>query len=338
MIRLICPEDGASVSVMTERQTAFVNEYRTGTHPYFTDEEKDRDDSAPAVTVFRWRSDAGPGTLEFSLTEDFSVGAPASVGAVVSTGDGEYEASVTNFFIGRKYFWRVRAGGGTSEIRSFYSRNDGFRVIGVEHVPNFRDIGGRFNRDGRRVKQGLLYRGTYLEKWEDGGLTEKGRETFVRDLGIRTELDLREEKLGKLTESPAGDGVRFVLVPHDSSWGGTFNDRGMGQMREIFDVLFDPSSYPVFFHCFSGADRTGFVGVVVDAFLGMSDGEIKLGYAFTSLFEERIWDQCEGARDYFAFLVEQYGERSLSELVTLHFTNSGIDADKIARFRDFMLE
>ena len=46
----------------------------------------------------------------------------------------------------------------------------------------------------------------------------------------------------------------------------------------------------------------------------------------------------EGAEAYFDFLRETFGDHSLSELIMLHLTNYGIDGDKLARLKEFLLE
>lgn len=345
MIHLISPEDGAVFSVLTDTQKEFIKRADAGTFTRFGNYEDDNGDdaSAPAVCVFRWISDDPeyPTYLEISSSPDFSRGTCLDISeAMQSAADRELFSVARNFLTGTTYFWRVRQNGEYSRIRSFKTLPDRIRPVYVEHVPNFRDVGGGRNAEGRRVKQGLIYRGKFLE-WEDDewlGLTENGKKTFAEKLGIRTEIDLREEMEGKMTESPAGGNVRYVCVPHDSSWGGTLNDRGMGQLHRIFDVLFDPASYPVFFHCYAGADRTGFIGAVIGGILGKSDEDIKLDYNFTALYDHRNWDNNDGVRAYFDFLWEKYGVHSFAETIWIHLTNYGIDEKKLTELREFLLE
>ena len=345
MIHLISPENGAEFSGLADVQKQLIKQSLAGTFTRFGNygEENDDDASAPAVCVFRWRADETdfPTSLEISEAEDFSVPSHVDIsGTFQSATDGDLFATGRNFMTGKKYFWRVAQNGEYSQVRSFATLPDPIRPLSVDRVPNFRDLGGRINAEGRRMKQGLLYRGRFLEWEEDDryGLTENGKITFAEKLGIRTEIDLREEKEGKMTVSPAGQSVRYVQVSHDSSWGGTLNDRGMGQLDQIFAVLFDPASYPVYFHCFAGADRTGFISMIIDGIVGMSDENIILEYNFTALFDHRNWKECEGASAYFAFLRETFGDHSLSELIMLHLTNYGIDRDKLIRLKEFLLE
>ena len=345
MIHLISPENGAEFSVLTDAQKDFIKQNDEGTFTRYgnADESLIDDPSAPAVCVFRWRVDDPefPTRLEISERDDFSVPSCVDVsGTMQSATDRDWFSIGRNFLTGKTYYWRVFQNGEYSEVRALRTFPDRIRPIFAEYVPNFRDIGGRVNAEGRRLKQGLLFRGKFLE-WDSDeyrGLNENGKKTFVEKLGIKTEIDLREEKEGKMEVSPAGAGVRYVQVSHDSSWGGTLNDRGMSQLRQIFAVLFDPDSYPVYFHCFAGADRTGFIAALIDGIVGMSDGEMMLEYNFTGLFDHRNWNECEGAEAYFDFLREKFGDHSYSELIMLHLTNYGIDAGKLAGLKEFLLE
>ncbi len=348
MISLISPKDGASVSVMTAAQKEFVRRHRAGElhdgdDPFRIIADGDvTDASAPATAVFSWSCDDKTAlmTLEISDREDFSVLSGLCVSPVrQSAEDGVYFAGVTNFLLGQKYYWRVRAGGETSATRTFTTPWDDIRVMDVDFVPNFRDLGGRMTASGRRVKQGLLYRGTFIDwRGERCGLTGRGKNTFARELGIKTEIDLRIEALGRHKTSPAGDGIRYEFIPMENPFGGTFNERGMGELRKIFDVLFDPSAYPVYFHCHSGADRTGFLGIVLDGVLGIPDDDIRLNYNFTSLYEHRNWDECDDAKGYFGYLDEICPGRTMSEQVMFHLTEYGIDREKLEKMREFLLE
>lgn len=349
MTELISPENGAVISVMTDAQKEFVRRHRAGElsggdDPFLRIADgDDKEASAPATTVFSWRCDdpLNVMTVEFSRTEDFSEPAvDLNPGPVRQSGEtGEYFTCVNNFRVGEKYFWRVRCGDEVSPARSFSTPDGEMRLIDVRDVPNFRDIGGRRTLSGRRIKQGMIFRGTFIDyRGERCGLSARGRDTFVNRLGIRTEIDLRIEALGRHKTSPAGDGVRYEFIPMENGFGGTFNERGMSELRKIFDVLFDESSYPVYFHCHSGADRTGFLGIVLDGLLGLPDDEIKLGYNITSLFEHRNWDESEEIGEYFGFLHEQYPGHNLSELVRIHMTEYGLDREKLEKMTEFLLE
>ncbi|PJF25308.1 MAG: hypothetical protein CUN53_13455, partial [Phototrophicales bacterium] len=68
------------------------------------------------------------------------------------------------------------------------------RILNVEGVANFRDIGGYAAANGKRIRWGLYYRSGML-----GELTERGRGT-LRDLNIRWVCDLRLHE--EVTQNP----------------------------------------------------------------------------------------------------------------------------------------
>ena len=64
---------------------------------------------------------------------------------------------VDNLEIARPYGWSVSANGRTTSGH-FSTEDIAPRLVRLPGVPNVRDLGGRVGLDGRRVKQGLVYR------------------------------------------------------------------------------------------------------------------------------------------------------------------------------------
>ena len=345
MITLLSPANGAEISVLTNEQRRFIKEFRDGL-PKGPVSFISGESSWPAAVLFRWKTSEDvpvPQKLEVSESEDFEPCRYVNLTRVSQSQDGEFFSAGRNFMTGKRYFWRVTSGGVVSETRSFTTAPDPIRPIAADFSPNFRDLGGKITPDGRRIRQGLLYRGTYpepdcFEDVDNQGLTDRGRDTFIKELGIRSQIDLRHEAEGRYEKSPVGDEVRYVQVSFDAPFGGTFNDRGLGQMKKAFEVLFDESAYPVYYHCHTGADRTGFLSIVIGGILGFSDSDLMLDYNFTTFHEYRNWRECYDLKDYFAYLRECFGEHSLSELVMLHLTNWGIPEEKLLKMREFLSE
>lgn len=269
MTKLLSPENGAVLSLQTERQQYFrahsqelaVAMVIDWQHLVHTGE---KDNSFPAPVVFSWRGEGR--AVELADNADFR-------NAVTVPGE-KGKAQVVNLRLGTTYWWRV----GNSDPRSFTTEDVTPRWMSVEGITNVRDAGGWKTVDGRRIRQGLLFRGSEMEIHTD--ITEGGIETMRSVLGIRTDLDLRGEAVGKITESRLGADVQFVLLPANA--GKSFADNPV-HIREIFEVLADPANYPVYYHCWGGADRTGVYGYILGAILGMSDEDLALDYELTSL-------------------------------------------------------
>lgn len=92
----------------------------------------------------------------------------------------------------------------------------------------------------RQLAQGL-YR---------GGQPKNGAFAALQRLGIKTVINFREENDEKaLVESL---GMKSIHIPLSASAG--VPDTAI---RRFFDIVRDPSAYPIFIHCRRGADRTG---------------------------------------------------------------------------------
>ena len=272
MITLLTPASNAVLPLATDAQ----NEFRLHSHELTSTGKIDwmhlerksgtPDGSLPRPVTFTWEGDDSA-VLEIADNPDFT-------DAKRYTGENG-TCLVYNFKIAATYWWRV----GDSEVRSFTTEDLAPRWIHVDGNTNVRDAGGWKTEDGRRVKQGLLYRGGEMNTHMF--ITEKGIDTMVNELGIRTDLDLRGEAVGVHTESPLG--VEYVLLPfaaYDDFAANPIN------LKKVFELLADESKYPLYYHCWGGADRTGTLAFMLGAILGVAEEDLYLDYEFTSI---SIW-------------------------------------------------
>ena len=182
------------------------------------------------------------------------------------------ECSFYNLFIGRTYYWTVSAlddegDTSTSAVATFKTAAQAPRNLYVDSVTNVRDLGGWKTEDGGRVRQGLLYRGARLNDdfSTDATVSAAGIKTLCEELGIKTELDLRQTQAvsnrnesGGRTTSPLGAGVSYLAYPME--YKDLITDaRNIQRVREVFALLADESNYPIYFHCSIGTDRTGLI-------------------------------------------------------------------------------
>ena len=85
------------------------------------------------------------------------------------------EQTLVNFEIAREYEWQVRTSEGEVLKATFRTEDLAPRMIDWPGIANARDLGGRRGLNGRRVKQGLVYRNTGLNdnaKWDGYGAEE----------------------------------------------------------------------------------------------------------------------------------------------------------------------
>ena len=347
--------------------------------------------------VLRWRAtegEKGPWLVKIGKQPDLSDARDFWISASTPKSRSEkggvrfkWTVPFANLEIGRTYYWKIWSnvkcptwgcpstidaacpcGKGpkahSSGIASFVTDGQPPRWIAIEgRTSNIRDLGGWKTRDGRRVRQGMLFRGQGLNDNSVSGV-RKGRnrlmvedvEYFTKTLGIKTDLDLRSKvEIADLSESPLGPGVAFI--PRSSpAYKGIFssskgeNDlksRGKQIMAENFRVFCDEKNYPIYFHCIGGADRTGSLAYVLNGILGVDRHDLETDWESTfypdrlpELRKEYTGPEYWCGENHFNDGFSQYGDAGTSwnDRIELYLLDCGITKEEIAKFRSIMLE
>lgn len=276
----------------------------------------------------------------------------------------EYTVSRANLEVARPYYWRVTGLGKPadgkkkgpvvrSEIAAFRTEDRAPRWIAIDgDVHNIRDFGGWRTEDGRRVRQGMAFRGQGLnynsvtgETQGRNRLTVEDVKYFTRTLGVKTDLDLRGKgETVDMTESPLGPAVRFI--EHSSPcYRGIFSESGKKTMASNVRVFCDEANYPIYFHCIGGADRTGSLAYTLLAVLGVPKHDIETDWESTfypkipdDLHEKEPDFWCRESHLTDGFL--KYGRPgdSWQRRAELYLLDCGITLEEIARLRDLLLE
>jgi protein-tyrosine phosphatase len=177
-------------------------------------------------------------------------------------------------------------GGGATEVKPGHS-------LGIESVPNLRDLGGYKTAAGATVATGLVYRSNQLSGIPEGDLEK------MAGLGLKTDFDLRTkaERDARADELPPG--VKYVVVDvladspqagpamleklmtdpkkaNDELGGGKVEEGFRQSYREfvtlpsaqrefgkMFLSLGDREQLPALFHCTTGKDRTGWAAAAL---------------------------------------------------------------------------
>ena len=286
-----------------------------------------------------------------------------------SNGMARIEVPRANLEIATRYYWKAvcrgRCGFGCgpkhgckecktlveTPVSEFVTEDFVPRWIAIEgRVSNFRDLGGRIGFGGRRVRQGMIYRGQGLNDNSVTGEAQGSNRLTVEDvkymtgtLGIRTDLDLRGiGEIADMKESPLGKSVNFIWHP-SSCYKGIFSEGGMKTMAENFRVFCDRKNYPVYFHCIGGADRAGSLAYVLNGALGVSRHELETDWEST--FYPRIPDENPDPEfwcreSHFNKGFAKYGDADTpwNDRIVLYLKACGITDAEIAAFRDIMLE
>ena len=277
------------------------------------------------------------------------------------------------FYPKTTYYWQVTdAEKDASPIGSF-TTDDGIRLITTrktvkaDGVQNVRDEGGYPTMDGKTVRYGLLYRGGLFEfqgsVYMHNVINEYGLDALNR-LGIQTELDLRNEvDCGGQTGSPLKDCsyVRCPFTGYTSIYpSATYteslfvDEQSTDSFHTIFSLLADPTSYPVYFHCLIGQDRTGTLAFLVLGLLGVEYENIVRDYELTAFSKvgsmdrstsfsfsgEETVTQEQAFTAMYEVMMEYYGTESsmLSDAVANYLMiECGITAEQIASIREILL-
>ncbi len=196
----------------------------------------------------------------------------------------------------KTYYWKVRGmdSGLSSEIDCFDTKDAPSRILSVDGLKNVRDAGGWRTDSGKSVRYGMIYRGSQMNGYNQGArLTERGRDTMIRDLKIKSEVDLRrpDRDDGGQTECAIDGSYPYLKAPFDpytcifpqfkTSERG-YDLRVPQSFQQIFEFLADRKNYPVYLHCNAGADRTGTILFLLNGLLGVSYEDLTKDFEITS--------------------------------------------------------
>ncbi len=198
---------------------------------------------------------------------------------------------------GTTYYWRV-----LDNKKNILNDDYSFRVtdvlsvrtMNVEGMFNMRDLGGWTAQSGTKIPYGKVYRGGNFSR-----ITETGKETLIEELGVKTEIDLRTNGTNALNDSrieyfKAGMWQYTMIIPGYSSPAAEddgktvrgYDSGSVSSLKVIFEKLADNSSYPVYFHCNAGADRTGTLAFLLEGLLGVSYDDIIKDFELTSFSDQ----------------------------------------------------
>ena len=225
----------------------------------------------------------------------------------------ENEVTVRNLFVNTEYYWKVVTDDEESEVETF-TTDDYPRWIlarsltgeeGGRGIYNVRDNGGYMTSSGKRVKQGLVYRGGEITTMTSSGhyntITEVAKKAFREDMGMvgGIELDLRgtsDISDGYNACGFAENGDIEYQMHAIKSYEQTFTQT-RSEVAPIFEILKNADQKPVYYHCFGGADRTGTIGFLLNGLLGVSYTDLVIDFeltSYSSINNEHIRNHIQG--------------------------------------------
>ncbi|MFJ2580869.1 tyrosine-protein phosphatase [Kitasatospora aureofaciens] len=235
------------------------------------------------------------------------------------------------------------------------------RIISFTHLRNIRDLGGLVTTDGRAIRSGLVYRSDSLHKLA-GPHAAEDRERYAK-LGVRTVIDLRHgweiDQQGRAPHDTAPT-WHHLSIEHRSydQYHQSFEDvarffadryvetaeDGREEIRTVLELVADPQSAPVLYHCKGGKDRTGIITALILSLLGVPEDDIVADYALTEAVRPLLLAEWEasGAKPlppgtgafraparamelFLAELAQKHGS------VSGYIASTGADPDDLAR-------
>lgn len=216
------------------------------------------------------------------------------------------------------------------------------RLVPLEGSFNFRDLGGYPVPGGRATRWGRLYRADALH---DLSAADVDR---LRDLGLRTVVDLRTERelarTGRGPLEPEDVAFHHLAVVKEGVRRGGESDRaagesvaapapagddlaerylwyldvGRGSLVEVLTMLGAGEHYPLVFHCAAGKDRTGVLAALVLQILGVDRQVIVADYVITAERLRFIMDRWRRDPEFADRMAKVPDSRFSVEASTMH--------------------
>ena len=275
--------------------------------------------------------DAQSAMLEVSENADFS---EAMTYKLDLDGTG---SSLYNLKTGTKYYYRVTlmlTNGGDIATTGSFETEASPRILNIDGAVNVRDIGGWSTKDGRTIKQGLLYRGSKIDGAVEPEykITDLGLQQMIAGLGIRFDMDLRSSH-----ENENGTDALGKNVAHKYYGVGMYSEllKDKEKLKAVFSDLANPDNYPIYLHCTYGRDRTGSVCYLLEALLGMSEEDLHKEYELSAFTDSYV-----NTAEFNAFveLISSFEGETTQEKVEGYLLSIGGTAEEIATIRQIFLK
>ena len=262
-------------------EVSYVMDYFKMQHDYRLD--------APKPVRLSWVHQAGAEAQRVEVSENQNYS--DAITFTIDKDTAQYD--LYNMIPGRKYYYRIVSVIGTNETTVSEGQlepNGMLRWILAQGTWNVRDMGGWIGLGGHPIKYGLIFRGAQLVSPKSPYpvlITESGKEA-MRNAGIRAELDLRSasQAPGTVSSLSVNGDVDYLVVPESSGARMCNFDKTEVTIRELQWIIDElRAGKPVFYHCQNGADRTGTMGFLIGALLGMGESDLAKDYELTTFCE-----------------------------------------------------
>ena len=254
------------------------------------------------------------------------------------------QLALKDLLVNTQYFWRVSALYNDKMEHSpvyTFTTKDTPRTIDMEGVSNSRDLGGRSLPNGKKFRQGMVYRGGRLDE-----ITEKGKLDAKEKYGIKTDLDLRNFAEGTAGQvSPLGKEIHYVHINASPYYlGGETGidvETNKPTLAAAIKTFAKADNYPIYVHCSLGRDRTAAVCMLIEGLLGVCKRDMMIDYETSFLSKMGSLDgQTAGkmqeifSRTYDYMATHQQDNFALA--CETYLLQAGVTAEEIANIRKLL--
>ena len=226
---------------------------------------------------------------------------------------------------------------------SFTTTADKTRMLKIDGIQNVRDVGGYVGKDGKKVKYGMIFRGSAMDETAEDmlSITESGKHELLARVGIKTDLDLRYGK----TESALGADVDFYVTKYGYSnyVAAVTEATHKGYFKNMLEYIVAQltARKPVYIHCSGGCDRTGTLVFLLLGLLGISESDLAKEYelsSFSIIGRGRVRNSTSYDYKGMVNVIKTYSGNTITDKFVTFAIDCEISPDTIANFRNLMLE
>ena len=172
-------------------------------------------------------------------------------------------------------------------------------------------------------------------------ISDEDKILFLSELGIKSDIDFRTaNEAGNITESPLGNSVQYYHYPI-TAYDEGLSAEDISGYTNIFQTLADENNYPVYLHCYGGADRTGTVCYLLNGLLGVSYEDLTRDYELTSFSVFGIRSRRETAAfgNFVNYIDNNFGGTTLQERIELFMHKKlGITQEETDSIKSILLK